>query len=169
MSLRNCFRSILKCLIHEPFACFIWCIIFATSAVSEDCSVNQIDLRGNFGQVRFEVVVADTQKSRAQGLMNVSNLGQRNGMLFVYTVPQSVSFWMKNTLVPLDMLFADGTGEIVQIHYTARPHDETPIFGGNNVQFVLEINAGLSKQHDIHIGSQMRHPMITDKAGWACE
>jgi uncharacterized membrane protein (UPF0127 family) len=146
-----------------------WWIIFPIHAIAQECSIEQVDLRGSFGQVRFAVSVVDTPASRAQGLMDVSNLPQREGMLFVYSSPESVSFWMKNTLIPLDMLFANGKGEIILVHHNARPLDETTIFGGNNVQYVLEINAGLSKRYGINVGSQMRHPSISDNASWACK
>jgi uncharacterized protein len=169
MFLGNGDRTQFKWSLQKPLILLAWCIIVSTQAIAQDCSVDQIDLRGSFGQVRFEILIADTQKSRAKGLMNVSKLAPREGMLFVYPAPERVSFWMRSTLIPLDMLFADGRGEIVRVHKNARPHDETPIFGGDNVQFVLEINAGLSKRYGIHVGAQMRHPFITDKASWACK
>ena len=65
-------------------------------------------------------------------------------MLFVYEGPRRVAFWMKNTLIPLDMIFADATGRVTRVHANAVPLDETPIDGGEGVQFVLEINGGLA-------------------------
>ncbi len=91
------------------------------------------------------------------------------GMLFVYDEPQFVSFWMRNTLIPLDMLFLDATGTVQHIHENAIPLDETAIPGGDDIQYVLEINGGLSSRLGITVGSALRHPSIGDNAAWACE
>lgn len=165
----KCDRTNLKRLLHQPLLLLIFWTIVPIQAIAQDCSDDKVDLRGSFGQVRFVVSVVDTPANRAHGLMDVSHLPQREGMLFVYRSPESVSFWMKNTLIPLDMLFANGKGEIILVHHNARPQDETTIFGGNDVQYVLEINAGLSKRYGINAGSQMRHPSISDNASWACK
>lgn len=133
------------------------------------CSANQIALRGDFGTVRFRVEVADTPATRAQGLMFVSDLPQMSGMLFVYERPQSVSFWMENTLIPLDMVFADETGTVQRVHANAIPRDRTPISGGEGIQYVLEINGGLAARFGIKPGDQMRHPAIAQNlAAWPC-
>ena len=73
--------------------------------------------------------------------------------------------WMKNTLIPLDMIFADPSGSITHIHENAIPNDLTTIDGGANVQFVLEINGGLARRMGIGLGDQLAHPSI---AGSAC-
>lgn len=133
------------------------------------CSAEQIALRGDFGTVRFRVEVADTPATRAQGLMFVSDLPQISGMLFVYERPQSVSFWMENTLIPLDMVFADETGTVQRVHANAIPRDRTPIPGGEGIQYVLEINGGLAARFGIKPGDQMRHPAIDQNlAAWPC-
>ena len=90
-------------------------------------------------------------------------------MLFVYERPQVVSFWMRNTLIPLDMIFMDETGRVARIHENAVPLDETGIEGGDGIQFVLEINGGLAGQLGIVEGSQLRHPSIGNNAAWACD
>jgi len=82
------------------------------------------------------------------------------GMLFVYDAPQSVSFWMQNTLIPLDMIFADETGLVRKVHVNAIPGDETPIPGGSDIQFVLEINGGLAQRMGISEGVVLSHPAI---------
>ena len=88
-------------------------------------------------------------------------------MLFVYDAPQRVSFWMQNTLIPLDMIFMDETGTVTRIHENAVPLDRTSIPGGDAVQFVLEINGGMSDTLGIDEGSEMRHPAVDpDLAAW---
>jgi uncharacterized membrane protein (UPF0127 family) len=113
--------------------------------------------------------VADTPQERAQGLMNVPQMPRLTGMLFVYERPERVSFWMENTLIPLDMIFADAAGVVQRIHANAVPLDRTPIPGGDDIQFVLEINGGLAATLGLAEGDQMRHPSIpADIAAWSC-
>ncbi len=133
------------------------------------CSADRLEMRGDFGTVRFRVVIADTPQARARGLMHVPEMPRMSGMLFVYERPQSVSFWMENTLIPLDMIFADETGLVRRIHENAVPLDRTPIPGGNDIQYVLEINGGLAASLGLSEGDQMRHPSIVqDIAAWPC-
>lgn len=137
--------------------------------VSAACRDDVVELRGDWGSVRIRAEIADTPAERAQGLMNVPEMPRLSGMLFVYERPQSVSFWMENTLIPLDMLFADATGMVTRIHENAIPLDRTPIPGGDDIQFVLEVNGGLSSDLGITVGTQMRHPSIEqDAAIWPC-
>ena len=92
-----------------------------------------------------------------------------DGMLFVYEMPQPASFWMKNTLIPLDMLFADISGRITHVHHNAVPGDLTPISGGQEVYAVLEINGGLAQKYGITAGSQLQHPIFSaGPAIWPC-
>ena len=91
------------------------------------------------------------------------------GMLFVYPKPQTVGFWMKNTLIPLDMIFLDETGTVRRVHSNAIPHDETPIMGGDGILAVLEINGGLAEVYGITEGSQLQHPALNpETAAWPC-
>lgn len=87
------------------------------------------------------------------------------GMLFVYDAPQPVSFWMRNTLIPLDMIFAGPDGRIEKVHANAVPLDETSIFGGDAIQYILEINGGLADRLGIAEGDVMRHPAIAASDG----
>jgi len=115
------------------------------------------------------VELADEEAERAQGLMNRDELARGAGMLFVYPEPQQVAFWMKNTLIPLDMIFMDAGGTVQKVHHEAVPHDETPIYGGSGIQSVLEINGGLARRIGISEGWELRHPAIDqDRAAWPC-
>ena len=100
--------------------------------------------------------------------MNVADMPLMQGMLFAYDVEQPVAFWMHNTLIPLDMLFADETGTITRIHENAIPLDQTPIPGGDEVKFVLEINGGLSARLGIAEGDVFQHPIIGNLAVFSC-
>lgn len=131
------------------------------------CRADTLYIRGGHAPMRFTVDVASTPDDRAQGLMNVKSMPPSKGMLFVYPAPQPVAFWMKNTFIPLDIIFADSRGVVVHVHSNAKPHDETSIPGGDQVQFVLEINGGYAKMLGIGEGAEMRHPMIR-RAAWPC-
>jgi uncharacterized membrane protein (UPF0127 family) len=132
------------------------------------CAPDAVDLRGPWGQAHFAVEVADDPDERAQGLMHRDHLGASRGMLFLYERPHRVRFWMRNTLIPLDMIFLDARGRVTRIHGNAQPLDETTIDGGPGVVAVLEINGGLAQQMGLTVGSEMRHPFFGAQAAWPC-
>ncbi|MBD3786404.1 MAG: DUF192 domain-containing protein [Sphingomonadales bacterium] len=112
------------------------------------------------GAAQFSIEIADDEAERSQGLMNRDHLARGAGMLFVYPTERPVAFWMRNTLIPLDMIFIDARGAVVHVHANATPHDETPIPSGAPVRFVLEINGGLAQAIGIGPGAVLRHPAI---------
>jgi len=141
----------------------------AGAALADVCRDDQIGLRGDWGEAQFTVEVADDDAERAQGLMHRVSMPNSAGMFFVYPAPRTVGFWMKNTVIPLDILFADKSGTIRFIKHDDEPLSEQLIYGGNNIQYVLEINAGLARALGVEKGSQIRHPAITPElAGWPC-
>ena len=152
--------------------CVLSAWLLAGAAWAQDvgaCSEDRIDLRGDWGRAQFRVEVADTAEERARGLMFVESMPRGAGMLFAYPEPEPVSFWMRNTLIPLDMVFMSSDGVVTRVHANAVPGDETPIPGGDEVQFVLEINGGLAETLGIAPGSEARHPSIGEDAAWPCE
>jgi len=127
------------------------------------------EVRGAGSVSRFTVEVADDAGERAQGLMHRDAMAMSAGMLFVYDAPQRAGFWMRNTLIPLDIIFFDQTGVVTMVHENAIPLDETLIDGGPGVLFALEINGGLSRPLGIGPGSVLRHPAVPqDQAAWTC-
>jgi uncharacterized membrane protein (UPF0127 family) len=133
------------------------------------CRDDQVELRWQGGSARFTVEVADDPGERAQGLMGREKMASSAGMLFVYERPEHVGFWMKNTLLPLDMVFVGPDGVVTAVHSNAVPLDETPIDGGPGVQFVLEINGGLAERLGIAPGAEMRSPAVDPaQAVWSC-
>ncbi len=136
---------------------------------AESCAPDVLFLRGPWGEARFSVELADDAAERARGLMYRESLGASQGMLFVYDRPGAPAFWMKNTLIPLDMLFITATGEVQAVHSMAVPGDLTPISGGQGIQYVLEIKGGMAGLLGVTPGSQMRHPSVDqDLAVWPC-
>ncbi|KIN72898.1 DUF192 domain-containing protein [Sulfitobacter guttiformis] len=136
----------------------------------DHCETDRVTITGDFGKAVFNVDVADTDATRSQGLMHVAALPLSKGMLFVYQRPQILSFWMRNTLIELDMLFIDSFGVIEHIHERAQPHDETPISPGSMLLTgVLEINGGLARRLGIKAGDVLRHPAFLSKQEpWQC-
>jgi uncharacterized membrane protein (UPF0127 family) len=133
------------------------------------CDPDRVELRGDFGNASFAVEIADDAAERATGLMNRESMPMGQGMLFIYERPQSVSFWMRNTLIPLDMVFMNEDGLVTRVHENAVPLDETPIPGGDEVLAVLEINGGLASRIGIEEGAEMRHPAFDQEgAVWPC-
>jgi len=144
--------------------------VTAGAGQAGECRDDQVMLRGEWGQARFTVELADTPAEQNRGLMHREELARSAGMLFVYPRPQRVGFWMKNTLIPLDMIFLDATGTVRHVHHEAQPHDTTPIFGGSDVLAVLEINGGLARQYGISEGTEILHPAFAaDSAAWPCD
>ncbi|RMH48463.1 MAG: DUF192 domain-containing protein [Alphaproteobacteria bacterium] len=149
-------------------ALVVLALIWALPAAAA-CREDAIDLRGPFGQVRFHVELADEPAERARGLMFRESLPRFAGMLFVSERPERVSFWMKNTLIPLDMIFIDDRGRVVHVHERARPGDLTPISAPVPVLAVLEINGGLAAELGIAPGAEARHPVFAGAGAlWPC-
>jgi uncharacterized membrane protein (UPF0127 family) len=144
-------------------------LLLAGSAAA-GCAPGTVEFRSPEGNLaRFSVEIAADAAARAQGLMFRETMPRSSGMLFVYDRPQRPSFWMKNTLIPLDMIFADQTGRVTRVHSGAVPGDLTPIDGGPDVRFVVEINGGLAARLGIAPGSALRHPAVPQAgAAWPC-
>lgn len=145
--------------------------LFTTAALAQAvCAPGRVDLRWEGGRESFAVELADEPSERSQGLMFRDSMDPAAGMLFVYERPGRAQFWMKNTLIPLDMIFADSTGRVTRVHSNAVPGDLTPIDGGDGVVYVLEINGGLAAKLGIGPGAELRHPAVpADAAVWPCE
>ena len=134
------------------------------------CSDEVVDLRWDGGNARFNVELANNEEERSRGLMFVESMGRYDGMLFVYDAPSSVAFWMKNTLIPLDILFLDEHGVVQHVHENAVPGSLETIFGGDKIFVVLEVNGGLVGELGLAQGAEMRHPAFAETMpAWACE
>lgn len=108
-------------------------------------------------QVEFLVEVASTDSQRKVGLMNRTSMDDDKGMLFVFDKSGIVNFWMKNTLIPLDMVFINEKGIIESITHNAQPCKQTPCPLYNSyksVRYVLELNAGVTERENIKEGNK---------------
>ncbi|MGI9292297.1 MAG: DUF192 domain-containing protein [Gammaproteobacteria bacterium] len=111
------------------------------------------------GCILFDVYVAETPQQRTQGLMNIESMDRYEGMLFLYPEDTNISMWMKNTLIPLDMLFINNSGGISQIHSNAVPMSEAIIESGSAVRAVLELNGGSADYFYIKVGDRIMYPV----------
>ncbi len=105
----------------------------------------------------FTVEVAQSRQERGIGLMFRPELAESRGMIFQYEGPRVISIWMKNTFVPLDILFIGADGRIVNIAHDATPHSEDSIFSDGEVVSALELAAGVTEKLGIEPGDLVRH------------
>ena len=111
-------------------------------------------------EIKFEVELALNDAERARGLMYREKLGPYDGMLFDFHQDAPVSFWMKNTLIPLDMVFIAGDGTIKHIHANAVPLSTEAVPSQFPVRAVLEINGGSARLLGIKPGDKVKHPIF---------
>lgn len=119
-----------------------------------------LTLRTSTGTYEFTVEVVDTPESRARGLMYRLELAEDAGMLFDFQQERPVSFWMRHTFIPLDMIFIGADGVVRNVHANAKPHDETGIPSDGPVQFVLEIPGGRAAAIGLKAGDVVEHARI---------
>lgn len=116
---------------------------------SSPLRANEIVVSCPQGQIPFNVELAQTPEERAQGLMNRQTLGADEGMLFLFPEPNAVTMWMKNTLLSLDMIFANKEGKILAIAEKTTPHSQDPIGPVENTTQVLELKGGIVQKNKI--------------------
>lgn len=108
----------------------------------------------------YKVKVAETEEEKEKGLQGIKELPENEGMLFIYDEPQTVGFWMKDTEIPLDIIFINEDQEVISI-YKGKPNDES-IAEEDNVQYVLELNqdSGVKKGDDIEFEDDKNLPTM---------
>jgi uncharacterized membrane protein (UPF0127 family) len=132
-------------------------LLLTFAATADD---GKLTIKTAAAEHQFTIEVVDTDASRAQGLMFRTALAPDAGMLFDFKQSRQVSFWMQNTLIPLDMLFIRPDGTIANIHVNAKPLDPTSIPSDGPVQFVFEIAGGRSVELGIKAGDTVIHDRI---------
>src|SRR5271165_6892333 len=118
------------------------------------------------GPHRFTVEVAETPAQMEQGLMFRRAMDPDAGMLFDYKTPTMATMWMRNTLIPLDMLFVDAQGRIVNIHQRAVPQSLDVIAAAAPVRAVIELNGGTAARLGIAPGDQVQYPIFGNTPCW---
>jgi len=114
----------------------------------------------NDGDVVFEALIADSETERQRGLMFREELADNEGMLFDYEEVQTVSMWMRNTLISLDLIYISPEGNILKIIANAQPHSLRSLPSDFPVLGVLEVRGGLTRDAGIRPGDIVRHEMF---------
>jgi uncharacterized membrane protein (UPF0127 family) len=109
------------------------------------------------GKHEFIVEIAVTDRQHAQGLMFRQSLAKNAGMLFDYKVPTSITMWMKNTFIPLDMIFIGNDGRVINVVQRAIPFSENVISSLGKARGVLEVNGGTASRLGIMPGDKILH------------
>jgi len=118
---------------------------------------DELTIKTAASDYRFTIEIAETPAQLELGLMHRKTLAGTHGMLFIMPEDRPVSMWMKNTLIPLDMLFIDGHGQIVYIAPQATPESTAIITAGRSVRAVLELAGGTAALRGIHVGDRVAH------------
>jgi uncharacterized membrane protein (UPF0127 family) len=145
MSLARVIRPLILCLLA-------FLLPGAVSAADHSLVIDSAN-----GPQRFTVELATTPEQMELGLMYRTSLAADAGMLFLYASERPVEFWMKNTLIPLDMLFIGADGHIRRIAERTVPLSLTPIASGDAVRAVLEVNGGTAQRLGIRPGDRVHY------------
>ena len=108
----------------------------------------------------FDIEIADDEFERQTGLMNRHTMDNKHGMLFIFDKEDYRYFYMKNTYIPLDLIYLDQEGKIVSFQLNAKPLDESSLPSNIPAQYVLEINAGLAESYGLQVNDRMTYEMI---------
>jgi len=136
----------------------LWLVVVTCDAWAT--SLQRLEIATKSGPRAFLVEMATTEDEKNIGLMNRSELPDGQGMLFDFSPPQLVSMWMKNTLVPLDMIFIQADGRILRVAQNTEPLSTFAIPSGGVVKAVLEVIGGTAKKYGIAPGDRVEHPLF---------
>ncbi|HEV2187413.1 MAG TPA: DUF192 domain-containing protein [Stellaceae bacterium] len=126
----------------------------------ETFKTSELTITTAIGPHKFTIELALSGPQMEQGLMFRRNLAPDAGMLFDFGAPANVTMWMKNTLIPLDMLFLDNSGRIIDIHERAVPQSLDTIAASGPTRYVIEVNGGTAERLGIKIGDRASSPYI---------
>ena len=126
----------------------------------KDGELNFIKKNNHGANKQIDIEVASTEETREQGLMWRKQMAESNGMLFIFEHEKPLSFWMKNTYIPLDIIYVNRQHEIVTIQYNATPFSEVSIPSNLPSQYVVEVNAGFCTKYNVEAGDRIDFTII---------
>jgi uncharacterized membrane protein (UPF0127 family) len=150
-----CIRALLLALLLATPSC-------KTEPASATAEPYTVELK--IGTETFHVEVADTVKKQQLGLMHRKTMAADHGMLFVFPDERERSFWMKNTHIPLDIIYADAKGKVVSIKQM-QPLDESPVPSDGPARYAVEINQGAAKRAGVKAGDVLVIPPEVRESG----
>ncbi len=145
-----------------PAALAVFVLSTADAGAVLACDPGKIEVLADPGIRTFSIEIADDPDEQVRGLMFRPALPADAGMLFIFDPPRPANFWMRNTMIPLDMIFIDDTGRIESIAERTDPYSEQVSSSRGDVRAVLEINGGLSRALGIGPGDQVIHAAFQD-------
>ena len=143
-------------------ACVLMVALVEAAPASITFEESSLTIDATHDSFEFRVELAVSPAQRSQGLMFREDLDEDRGMLFDFGRPQVASMWMRNTYVPLDMLFIDAAGRITQIAADTQPLSDTVVASREPVRAVLELRGGVSAKLGIEPGHRVIHPLFSD-------
>ncbi len=138
-------------------ACGLLLLALGASGAASSEGLEPLQIVTGAGTHSFKVEVAADDESREQGLMNRRFMPADHGMLFEFPETAPVSFWMKNTYIPLDMIFISPRGVVTNVVARAEPLSERVIPSGPPCAAVLEVNGGVAASIGLKVGDSVRH------------
>ncbi len=133
---------------------FTMIIFLLFAAMGSSCAAGEETLEIRIKGKTFYVEVADSREERSRGLMFRETLPDDRGMLFVFPHDQTLSFWMKNTEIPLSLAYISKDGTIKEIHNLV-PHNEQPVQSSHSVRYALELKRGAFSEAGIVVGDRI--------------
>lgn len=156
MPINSTMRSF-SCLVVPIFVTFVASVTFG---FAQTYHPDPLEVLTDNGVAKFRIEIADTAQTRSKGLMHREFLPSDAGMLFCFDQIRPVMMWMKNTPLPLDMIFISEKGVVSSVETDSVPFSTEIISSSGPVLLVLELNAGAADQFQIKIGNRVKHPVI---------
>ncbi|MDC7126414.1 MAG: DUF192 domain-containing protein [Spirochaetales bacterium] len=125
----------------------VGCLLLISMGTKEKLDTKVVTING----INIDAEIADTQEARQTGLMNRKSMEDNHGMLFIFDRDQKLSFWMKNTYIPLSVAYVSSEGVIMEIH-DMHPESLRPVDSVNSVRYALEMNQGWFEKNHIEPG-----------------
>jgi len=137
----------------------VWAMVGAPAAATVEAKMREdrLAIVTRSGEVAIDVEVAETEDQRALGLMYRTSLGDKRGMFFPYPKAEELTMWMRNTYIPLDMVFIRADGTVHRIERRTEPLSERIIASGGPVTAVLELAGGAAERLGVAPGDTVRH------------
>ena len=136
---------------------------FYTTPAARAASIQPLEIATRSGVHVFSVEMATTEEEKTTGLMYRKELPDGKGMLFDFSPEQQISMWMKNTYIPLDMIFIRADGRILRIAENTEPLSTRIISSGGLAKGVLEVIAGTAQKYGIQPGDRVAHPLFNKR------
>lgn len=144
-------------------AAFAVLVTLCANPAAKAASIQPLEIVTKSGVQVFSVEMATTEEEKTQGLMHRKELPDGKGMLFDFSPEQQISMWMKNTYIPLDMIFIRADGRILRIAENTEPMSTKIISSGGLARGVLEVIAGTAQKYGIQPGDRVAHPLFNKR------